>query len=385
MLDLIDKLIIYIACFALYVTGAEIGLSIPPVIVSLTISALNSYFDTEEKLCVKPRSTIGSGIIFYLFSFFQRFLMSKKLIKFGLVGLYIILCKLQPQFIMFLPLICYDIFATKERLFSLFAFIPIIINFKHYPLTISVMLFVLLMFSYILKFRTQNYSKIKLDFTKYIDNSEEIAILLKKSNLDLIEKQDYEVNVAMLNERNRIAMEIHDNVGHLLSRCLLQIGAIMAINKDNVLKESLSSVKDTLSHAMDSIRNSVHNLHDEAVDLYSQINNLVADFTFCTIRLDYELSENIDIKLKYCTIAIVKEALSNIIKHSDATDVNIVLREHPALYQLIIQDNGHVSSYNPENGIGLSNISDRVSTFNGILHINIENGFRIFISIPKTP
>lgn len=49
------------------------------------------------------------------------------------------------------------------------------------------------------------------------DTTKEIAMQLKQQNRDLMEKQDYEINIATLNERNRIAREIHDNVGHLLS------------------------------------------------------------------------------------------------------------------------------------------------------------------------
>jgi len=352
MFDLIDKLIIFIACVALYAVDAGYGISVTPVIISLTVSALNSYFD-------------------------------KKVLRLFFVVAYILVCQWQPQFLVFLPLICYDVFVTKEQLFSLLVFIPFVSNFNQSSITLGVMIILLLMLSYLIKFRSQSFSEMKFEFNNYRDNSKELSNLLKKKNSDLMEAQDHEINVATLNERNRIAMEIHDNVGHLLSRCLLQIGAIMAINKDAHLKGNLSSVKDTMSQAMDTIRNSVHNLHKEAIDLYSQINGLITDFTFCTIHLDYDLSDNIDIKLKYCFIAIIKEALSNIIKHSCATEVSVALREHPALYQLIIQDNGPVNDYNPDNGIGLTNISDRVSTFNGNIHINAENGFKIFISIPK--
>jgi signal transduction histidine kinase len=352
MIDLIDKVIIFIACVALYAVDAGYAMSVAPVITAITISALNSYFD-------------------------------KKSLRSGFVGAYILICQFQPLFLVFLPLICYDVFSTKEQIFSLLILIPIISHFNQCSQTLEIMLIILIFISYLLRFRTQGFIKMKSDFNKYKDTSKELSNLLNKKNSDLMEKQDYEINVATLNERNRIAMEIHDNVGHLLSRCLLQMGALLAINKDDYLKESLSSVKDTMSQAMDSIRSSVHNLHDDAIDLYSQINRIVTTFTFCTIHLDYDLGDNIDIKLKYCFIAIVKETLSNIIKHSRATEVNVTLREHPALYQLIIQDNGRVSDYNPENGIGLSNITDRVHSFSGNMHIDIENGFKIFISIPK--
>ena len=352
MIDLIDKLVIYTACFAMYFVYAGSGISVIPVIIALTVSALNSYFN-------------------------------RRILKLVLMGSYFLVCQFDPQFIIFTPLMCYDVFATKEQLFSLLLLIPFISNLHYYSKTLVVITVTLMMFSYILKLRSQNFNRIKSEFTIYRDNSKELSMLLKKKNSDLLEKQDYEIRVAMLNERNRIAMEIHDNVGHLLSRCLLQLGALIAINKDEQLKEGLSSIKDTMSQAMTSIRNSVHDLHDDAVDLYSQINGLVAGFSFCSINLDYDLSDNISNKLKYCFIAIVKEALSNIISHSSATEVSIALREHPALYQLIIQDNGRVSGYNPDNGIGLSNITDRVYSFNGNIHINTENGFRIFISIPK--
>ena len=58
-------------------------------------------------------------------------------------------------------------------------------------------------------------------------------------------RQDYEINLATLNERNRIARDIHDNVGHLLTRSILQIGALLTIYKDNTIKEGLNSIKDT--------------------------------------------------------------------------------------------------------------------------------------------
>jgi signal transduction histidine kinase len=347
-------------------------MNVAPAIIALTISALNSYF-VSPKLYEHEKSLSSD----------YTFQKSGKVMRLLFVGVYILVCQFQPKFLVFLPVICYDIFVTREQLFSLLALSPIFSHFNQCSLTLRVMLIILLGVSYLLKYRTQDINKIKLEFTKYKDTSNELSILLRNKNRDLMENQDYEIKVAMLNERNRIAMEIHDNVGHLLSRCLLQIGAIMATNKEGPLKESLSSVKDTMSNAMDTIRNSVHDLHDEAVDLYSQINGLVTDFTFCSIHLDYDLSDNVDTKLKYCFIAIVKEALANIIKHSCATEVNVVLREHPALYQLIIQDNGHVSGYNPDNGIGLTNISNRVGTYNGNIHINVENGFKIFISIPK--
>ena len=198
-----------------------------------------------------------------------------------------------------------------------------------------------------------------------------------------MEKQDYEVNLATLNERNRIAREIHDSVGHVMSSAILQVGALMATVKDNETKTNLSDLKETLTRGMNSIRKSVHDLHDDSVNLYYQLEKLARDFSFCPISFDYDMSQNQPPKVKYAIIAIVREAFSNIIKHSDATQVSLIVREHPGLYQVIVSDNGSQPEYNLENGMGLNNIKTRVESLGGIVNIDDASGFKVFVSIPK--
>jgi len=352
MIELIDKTFIFLSCLLIYLLDAGSSYSVVPVIVSITLSSLNSYFD-------------------------------KRILRIVFITGYIFLCLLYPIFLMFIPLMCYDVFVEKEQLIALLILIPCLSHLHYLSDKNMYVVFILMAVCYLLKYRTNSLNKIKKQYMMLRDTAKERSILLEKKNNELMEKQDYEINMATLNERNRIAMEIHDNVGHLLSRCLLQLGALMTINKDETFKESLSSIKDTLSQAMDSIRSSVHNLHEESINLESQIYSIVNSFDFCPVSLDYDITENVEKGLKYCFISIVKEALSNIIKHSNATEASVTLREHPALYQLIIQDNGKVTGYNIDDGIGLNNISERVRKYNGNMHINIENGFKIFISIPK--
>lgn len=92
-----------------------------------------------------------------------------------------------------------------------------------------------------------------------------------------------------------------------------------------------------------------------------------------------------DSNAKYCYACVVKEALSNIMKYSGATYVKITVREHPALYQLCVEDNGRGGTENMDKntGIGLKNMQDRVQALNGTLRIECEKGFRIFAMIPK--
>ena len=190
---------------------------------------------------------------------------------------------------------------------------------------------------------------------------------------------------ATLRERNRIAREIHDNVGHVLSRTILLTGAARAINKDQNLDSLLKGLDNSLNSAMDSIRSSVHDLHDDAVNLQETIKGIITDIKIENVEFEYDMSEIIPREIKYCFISIVKEAISNAMKYSSATQIKIIMREHPAIYQLCIEDNGKGCADYDKNttGIGLKNMQERVNTLNGNLQINGEKGFRIFVVIPK--
>jgi signal transduction histidine kinase len=352
MNKLIDKLIILIICLALYIPNANNLFMVVPILIAIILSTILSYFEDDR-------------------------------VSFVLFAIYLVICFFIPAFLFFIPLICYDIFFHKIKWIWAFALQPLINNSTQVLLGSKWLIAAFIIAVYILKYRTVSLQNIEKDYYKLRDNTKEISMQLEKKNRELLEKQDYEINFATLTERNRIARDIHDNVGHLLSRSILQIGALLAINKDERTKEYLRIIKDTLSEAMDSIRTSVHNLHEESIDLQTEILKLTSSFSFCTIKFDYDVETNLQKNIKYCFIASIKEALSNIMNHSNATMAMVTIREHPALYQLIIQDNGIQGSYNSENGMGIKNITDRVASIGGNVNISTDNGFRIFITIPK--
>ena len=261
--------------------------------------------------------------------------------------------------------------------------IPLILFWKDAPVSEIITSVVLLVLGLWMCFRTDSLEKMKLERNSLRDSGRELSMKLEYKNNELLREQDSNINLATLNERNRIAREIHDSVGHLLSSSLLQVGALLAVSKDENTRTALNSLKDTLNEAMDSIRSSVHNLFDESIDLYGQLRHLTKDFSFCPIELQYNLDTDPGRNMKYAVVAIVKEALSNMMRHSNATQAAVLLHEHPAFYQLIICDNGAVENYDPERGIGLQDIRDRVNSFHGITTITVKDGFRIFITIPK--
>ena len=106
------------------------------------------------------------------------------------------------------------------------------------------------------------------------DDSIELESMLREQNKRLLSDQDREVHLATLAERNRIARDIHDNVGHLLSRAILLLGAISTINKDKTLAPQLELLSDTLDESMAKMRSSVHDLHDDSIDLEKNIREI---------------------------------------------------------------------------------------------------------------
>ncbi|MDD2959944.1 MAG: histidine kinase [Lachnospiraceae bacterium] len=289
-----------------------------------------------------------------------------------------------PKFSLFAPLIAYDAFAVGNypALVLYLAGISAA-YFTSLPALWIFLLFGLLLSCY-LAWQTGSYTRLYATFKRTRDDSTELNLLLSAKNQALIDNQDYEIYTATLKERNRIAREIHDNVGHMLSRSILMLGALKAINKEEALALPLNTLDATLNTAMDNIRTSVHDLHDESVNLCEVVEGLTREFSFCPVTLEYDISCEVPRNIKYCFITIVKEGLSNIIKHSNATQVHIIMREHPAFYQLIVSDNGTVSKNSSDSGIGLINIKDRVDALQGTLQITAENGYKIFIMIPKS-
>lgn len=321
-----------------------------------------------------------------------------------LAGSFVIfgLCSLWfSDLLLFFPLLLYqtlsaELFPLAVAELPLWGFLVFQIN--RFPAVLCLLGIFGFILSFFLWLYAEKYQTLYQDFHQIRDDSEEHALLLSEKNKALLEKQDYEIYAATLRERNRIAREIHDNVGHVLSRSILMTAACKTINKNDALDPLLGNLEESLNGAMNSIRSSVHDLHDDAVDLEDAIKGLVKDFTFCPVNLTYDMSRQIPREVKYSLISITKEGLSNVMRHSNADSVNILLREHPALYQLCIEDNGTPGNGIPDiqteadinkekstsGGMGLSNIQDRAKALGGTVQITQENGFRIFVTIPKS-
>lgn len=288
-----------------------------------------------------------------------------------------------PALTMFFPAAGYGLFRRRIY-FPAAAFIIVfcIRTARALPVFLLCLELFAFLISFLLAAETGERERLEKALQRTQDDSTERDLLLTEKNRSIQEKQDYEIYTATLKERNRIAREIHDNVGHLLSRSILLVGAMKAVSGEKALAPTLDSLDSTLNSAMDSIRASVHDLRDEAVNLDEALSSLTREFTFCPVDYLYDAGRDVPRNVKYSFISISKEALSNIMRHSNATKASLTVREHPALYQLCIEDNG-TRIVQSEGGMGLANMRDRTEKLGGSIHIFTENGFRILITVPK--
>lgn len=290
----------------------------------------------------------------------------------------------KPALSVLLPFFCYIYFYRRQYVYAIPYALPLILCLYNNYENKLLLIFPLFFLSIYLAAGTNSRHEFHKKLYAMRDDSVEEKMKLKKLNRSILENRNNSIYIATLKERNRIAREIHDHVGHILSRSILHTGAILTICKDGDLKPHLETLRDNLNTAMDNIRNSVHDLHDESVDLSAALNSLAEDFNFCPVSFNCTLKGQVTTEVKYCFIAITKEALNNTMRHSNATKVSISVREHPAFFQLLIEDNGNTGNKpTMHSGIGLSNMRERVEMLHGIINISSEKGFRIFVSIPK--
>ncbi len=353
--DLGNKLLLFLICsYFMYLNDLS-PLAVTALTAALSISSLCTYFKNSRAA-----------------SF--------------LLWCYLPVTVVLPLFSIYLPLLTYDVCQCRQKsLLAALAAAELLYCIQLSPAMQAAFLVTtlcaILMYRY-----TSQLDLLRRELHRTQDDSQESAATLQERNRALIQNQDAGIRVATLSERNRIARSIHDNVGHLLTRSLLQTGALMVTNRQPDLREPLSTLQDTLNTAMTSIRESVHDLHDESIDLYTALADIIRGITTPSIELEYDMGSDIPRDLKYTFIIIVKEAVNNIQKHSNATTARILVREHPGFYQLHIQDNGSsatlpLSGYG--GGIGLSNMTERVHALDGTIDFRTEHGFLIAITIMK--
>ena len=129
------------------------------------------------------------------------------------------------------------------------------------------------------------------------DMAREASRSVRSRIADIDEERAQSVRMATLGERTRIAREIHDNVGHLLTRAIMQAQAGRAVAEatdDEVAARGFTTLGETLDDAMTMVRRSVHDLEDDGTDFAAQIEAAVASFDGISPDFSVSLANDVD-------------------------------------------------------------------------------------------
>ncbi|MBK6344674.1 MAG: sensor histidine kinase [Bacteroidales bacterium] len=210
-----------------------------------------------------------------------------------------------------------------------------------------------------------------------------------------LQKEGYAAVVnAEEGERKRIAMELHDGLGQLLSAARLNVSVLEDVAQEQD-KEAIGNAESLIDQAITDLRNISHNLMPSALirlGLVAALNDMSAKINSGRhVKVEVQIS-GIDGRLpedfEIALYRVVQEAVNNILRHANATIINISLSKIDETLNLEISDNGKGMPENAEKyskGIGWNDIRSRVSLFNGnmILYSDPGAGTRININFSK--
>ncbi|MGI6586403.1 MAG: sensor histidine kinase [Lutisporaceae bacterium] len=225
-------------------------------------------------------------------------------------------------------------------------------------------------------------------FAQHNKEERERKDILYKELLDAHKKlKQYadEVNrLSVVDERNRIARDIHDTLGHNMTALIMQLQMGLHLMKENSAKAEelmVSSVK-TAKDSMAAIREVVETLR--GVGTFSEpvesLRKLISEFSARTgvaIELDITGETNPqDSAVNIAVYRIIQEAVTNAVRHGNASRISVKLDYSKESIRFYAADNG-VGSDNVKEGYGLKGIRERVEAFGGKVEIESGDGFCI--------
>lgn len=239
------------------------------------------------------------------------------------------------------------------------------------------------------------------DRLERLPNAVQNALDRRRTEEELARQHDFQQKLVLETsiqvqekEREQIGKELHDNINQILAAAKLYLD-IAAKYNDDTQAVALEKCQRNLNLAIEEIRQLSQSLVAPSLGgmgLDQALRKLLDNFPLsASLRLDLDTSAYLDdigdegIKLTCYRIAQVQ--LNNIVKHSRAHNASIILNRTPNRLTLLIRDDG--IGFNPAKktgGIGLRNIRNRVSYYNGTLEIDSApgKGCTLSITIPLT-
>ncbi len=211
---------------------------------------------------------------------------------------------------------------------------------------------------------------------------------LKENALALKELDVSAKYASQLEERNRIAQKLHDELGHTLSGSALQLEAIQLIleKEPEKAKTMLAQVTRGLREGTDEIRQILKNIKPEAASLnISNIRVLASNAKErAGIKTEVIYDTGIaDISQNQWQVITenIREALTNMMKHAGATKAVIQFERLNKLIKVTVKDNGR-GCMHVESGLGISGMEERCAGLGGQLVVDGSYGFSVIMLLP---
>jgi signal transduction histidine kinase len=198
--------------------------------------------------------------------------------------------------------------------------------------------------------------------------------------------------LAITRERNRLAREIHDGLGHYLTTIHIQIQAanvIMSVDARRA-REALEKAQSMTEEALTDVRRSVaalHSLPEESLPLDESIGKVLQNCETAGIATNLTLLGQPRLLSPQAQLTLYRaaqETVNNALKHARARKLDMTLDySQPGTVRLLVADDG-IGADNMEGGFGLLGLRERAHLLNGTLEIQTSSGkgFRLEISVP---
>lgn len=299
------------------------------IIISILIAAIISFFDGGY-----------INIYFYISIADIAFIKDKKAVRY--------LCTLNILTIIFLPFLKHGV-PEGIGIFSFF----------------KESIFEFLMFSMFLFFYITSIFSYK-------------GLILEKKRVEKLNKEIEELTITK--ERNRLAQEIHDNLGHSLVALNMNLDVMSnVLDKDmGKTKELVEKCQGLTRDSMDSLRKAVYALRDEDISqgLIKSIEKLVSSIgDGSKVNINFNIDEKIENyspEYKNIIYTTIKESITNSIKHGECSEIEIDIKVEDKIY-LTIKDNG-IGCGEIVNGNGLKGIEERISKVGGQIEYTTKKG-----------
>jgi signal transduction histidine kinase len=186
--------------------------------------------------------------------------------------------------------------------------------------------------------------------------------------------------LSIMEERNKMARDVHDIVGHTLTTTIVQIEAarmLMDKDRDKGL-EKLETISNLVRKSMDDIRHSMKTLSQSSDhwDLRKALSQLLEDTEAATgIKIEYDIEDTPELKTTHKKVLFhaLQEGVTNAIRHGDCTEIHFQLKNNEGRVEFSLHNNGKRFEPN-ELGLGLVAMRDRVESVGGRFSIGAYDG-----------